>query len=390
MPKRRAKASGTLTATIVLAVAAAVFFVGGEALLLTRTDAGRLQAARWLHLGDEASVHALIAKHAREGLADAGVPADSIHETVTAGAEPRVHWRVGLRPRASTLQTNYALTRALEPQGAAVLSGHEAPGAHGETRVTLVIGLPHRPTHELVLVRAGHEAAKTQALLEGRVALVLTDAGDDLAHVTAVLARPQPFAVAIPAGRPWSAAAFRAARQHQRETVLYLPLEPLGYPRSDPGPGTVLVTMGGSKIEGLVRHDLDEAGPVVAVANLAGSLATQDQSVMSAVYRVLRDRGLPFLHLAPAPGSVCKTLASQMGVEYARPDVVLEAARHAPAKALDAGWAHALEIARRRGRAVVLLHASDAELAWLPGALTPKRLGGVEIVPLTALVRKQL
>jgi len=172
--------------------------------------------------------------------------------------------------------------------------------------------------------------------------------------------------------------------------VLHLPLEPLDYPRNNPGPGTVLVTMGGSKIAGIVRHQLDDAGPVVAVANLAGSLATQDQSVMTAVYRVLRDRGLPFLHLSPAPGSVCKTLASELGVEYARPDIVLEAGGRQPARALDAGWKRALELARRRGRAIVVLHASDAALAWLAGAVEPKRLGGVEIVPLTALVRKPL
>jgi len=75
-----------------------------------------------------------------------------------------------------------------------------------------------------------------------------------------------------------------------------------------------------------------------------------------------------------------------------------DAARDSLAQAVEIGHAGsewralrlAAEIARRRGRAVVLLHASDAALAWLPGALTPKRLGGVEIVPLTALVRKQL
>jgi hypothetical protein len=35
-----------------------------------------------------------------------------------------------------------------------------------------------------------------------------------------------------------------------------------------------------------------------------------------------------------------------------------------------------------------MLRAGDAALAWLPGALSAKRLGGVEIVPLTALLRK--
>ena len=36
----------------------------------------------------------------------------------------------------------------------------------------------------------------------------------------------------------------------------------------------------------------------------------------------------------------------------------------------------------------MMLRAGDAALAWLPGALAPRRLGGVEIVPLTALLRK--
>ena len=95
---------------------------------------------------------------------------------------------------------------------------------------------------------------------------------------------------AIPAGQPWSAAAFRAARAEQRETVMLLPLEPLNYPQVNPGPGVLLVTMSGSKIEGLMRKYLGQSGPVAAVANLTGSLATQDQTVMTVVYRVLRER----------------------------------------------------------------------------------------------------
>jgi hypothetical protein len=35
-----------------------------------------------------------------------------------------------------------------------------------------------------------------------------------------------------------------------------------------------------------------------------------------------------------------------------------------------------------------MLRASEAALAWLPGALSAKRLGSVEIVPLAALLRR--
>ena len=389
MPKRRAKSSPSHVATLFLAATALALFLGGEGLILSRTDAGRLMVARWLHLGDDASLHEIIARQIRHGLDDAGIAPDSVLESVRNGAEPRVHWRVGLKPRASTLQVNYAITRALETQGAAVLSGAEAPGAHGELLVTLVAGLPGRPTHEIVLVRPARTSEpRIEATAEGRVALVLMGLGGDLARLTATLSRPQPFAVAIAAGQPWSAAAFRAAREHQREAVLLLPLEPLNYPRINPGPGTLLVTMSGARIEGLVRKYLDQSGPVAAVGNLSGSLATQDQSVMSAVYRVLRERRTPFLHVTPAAGAVCKPLASQLGVAYAQPDFVLESGKGGTTRVIDAQWKQALERARHRGVAVVALRVSDAALAWLPGALAPKRLGGVEIVPLTALLRK--
>lgn len=389
MPKSRRKSSPTFVATVLLAVTAFVVFLGGEGLIMTRTDAGRLTAARYFHAGDDASVHEIIARQIRRGLDDAGVPRDSIRETVREGVEPRVHWRVGLWPRASTMQANYAITRALESQGAVVLSGVEAAGAKGELDVTLIAGLPGRPTHQVTLVRPGHASEpKTEALAQGRIALVLYALGDDLAHVESVLAKPQPFAVAIPAGLPWSKAAFRAAREHQREAVLMLPLEPLNYPRNNPGPGTLLVTMSRSRIEGSLRRTLEEAGPIAALTNLAGSLATQDQSVMSAVYRVLKERRVPFLHMTPAAGAVCKPLASQLGVVYEQPDVMLEAGAKGATKPLDTQWKRALDLARKRGSAVVMLRVSDASLGWLEGAVSAKRLGGVQVVPVTALLRR--
>src|SRR5262245_32919232 len=131
MPRSKRR-SGSFTATILLGITALVLFGVGEAVVMTRTDGGRIAAARWLHLGDDARLRAAIGRQVRSGLESAGVTRDSVHETVSGGREPRVHWRVGLRPRASTLQANYAVTRALESQGAVVLSGREEPGAHGE------------------------------------------------------------------------------------------------------------------------------------------------------------------------------------------------------------------------------------------------------------------
>src|SRR2546428_753443 len=89
-----------------------------------------------------------------------------------------------------------------------------------ELFVTVVLGLPGRPMHEVLLVRPGRAAgARSESQSPGRLALVLYGLGDDLPHVSAVLSRRQPFAAAIPAGQPWSAAAFHAARAQKHETV---------------------------------------------------------------------------------------------------------------------------------------------------------------------------
>src|SRR5437879_1402468 len=95
MPKRGAKHSSTFTATVALVVAALVLFLGGEALITTRTDAGRIAAKRWLHVGDDAKVSEIVARQIRRGLDGAGVPQDSVRERALTPGASRAPWAVG-------------------------------------------------------------------------------------------------------------------------------------------------------------------------------------------------------------------------------------------------------------------------------------------------------
>ena len=138
-----------------------------------------------------------------------------------------------------------------------------------------------------------------------------------------------------------------------------------------------------------MRRWLDQSGPVVGVANHMGSLATQDMTLMGAVYRELQRRHLPFIHLLPAAGAVCRPLAAEMGVIYDEPDAVLDAeARATTAKALDRRWGEILEDARARGHAVVWVRATPQAREWLRRATTVKRLGGVDLAPLSGVIRR--
>jgi polysaccharide deacetylase 2 family uncharacterized protein YibQ len=120
-----------------------------------------------------------------------------------------------------------------------------------------------------------------------------------------------------------------------------------------------------------------------------GSLATQDMTLMRAVFHELRRADVPFVHLMPAAGAVCKSLASEMGVSYSEPDLVLDREpRLRDARLLESRWKEALQRARGRGACVVWIRATPLVRGWLVAAFRPQRLGGVSLVPLSAIIRK--
>lgn len=376
------------TVLLLTLLGAAALLVGGEAFQMARSDSGQVRAARTFGLVDEPRLTRVIGRHVRRALDESGVSPDSVRETVVEDGPTAVRWRVGMPSDASQLQLNHAITQALERVGASVLSGRESVGPHGTSVVTLLAGIPKRPTHEIVLVRQprGEEPADRP---HARLALVLYGFGDALGAADSFFALPAPFAVAITPGGKSSGAMIRAAHGRQREVVLHLPMEPINYPQVNPGPGTLLVTMRPAKLGADVGKWLDQSKPVAAVSNHMGSLATQDMTLMTAVYRELKQRRLPFLHLLPAAGAVCRPLASEMGVLYDEPDATLDFEPRAHDSAvMDKRWKQVLKETRERGRMIVWVRATPTTWRWMQKALDAKRLDHVDLVPLSSLLRK--
>ena len=384
MPKRKPKSPVSPGALRLLAISALVLFGLGEAWMLARTDEGRLSLAR-LGVGDPSAAADVLGRRMREALEEAGVPPDSVRESVAPSAGNPARWRVGLRPDASLIQVNYAITRALGEDGGVVLRGAEGVSRHGEPTLTLRVGFGERATHEILAVRA-RAGSEAQAPDPARLAVIVFGFRESAAQADSFFALPAPFAVAIVPGAKEASAIFRAAHKRGREVVLHAPLEPINYPRIDPGPGTLLVTMKPTRIAGDVRRWLDQGRPVAAVANHMGSLATQDMTVMRAFYRELKRNNVPFLHVNPTAGSVCRALASDMGVIYEEPDVVIDTEARLGGAALERHWQEALEEARQRGTLTVMVRATPATYAWLARALEPKKLGEVSVVPVSALI----
>jgi polysaccharide deacetylase 2 family uncharacterized protein YibQ len=369
-----------------LAAAALLLFLAGELLAWAASDSGRLAQWRYLHLGDRAHAVRIVGKQIERGLARAGIAAGAIESHVDGGEGPALHWKVTLPRDGAPLLVNHLVTRAVESGGAEVLSGHEHLRDDGALVVTLLVGVPGRATHLVEIVRP-KPPDEPEAHAAARLAVLLFAATEDESLLVAVCARPETFAVGAVANGGPKDTALRAAREHKREVVLFMPMEPENYPRVNPGPATLLVNMSAGRIEQALRREIEMARPVVAVANLMGSFATQDEAFMTAVYRELRRANLPFLHVGAVPRAVCRPLASRVGAAYDEPDAILDGeARRADTRALDRSWSEVLEHARQRGTALVLLRVTRTTAPWLDRAFASKRLEGLELAPLSTVI----
>lgn len=389
MAKRRSSQKeprGPILIGLVVA-AALLLFLAGELFAWANSDRGRLQVWRWVHLGDHAKVVRLVGKRIEEGLSRAGVDHEAIEVSVVEGKAPQVHWKVTLPRDGSPLLVNHLVTRAVEAGGAQVVSGREATAADGALVVTLLVGAPGRPTHELQVIRPGRREDDVRE--PTRVALVLFASAEDEPLLVSACARSETFAVASAATGAGKTKALRAAHASGREVVLLMPMEPENYPRNNPGPATLLVNWSPGRIEQGLRREVEVAQPIVAVANLQGSFATQDETFMTAVYRELRRAHLPLLHMNPAPRAVCRTLASKVGAAYDEPDLVIDGeTRRGDLKSLDKLWSASLDQLRERRNAIVMLRVNERTAPWLDRALSEKRLEGVTLVPLSTVIRR--
>jgi polysaccharide deacetylase 2 family uncharacterized protein YibQ len=382
------RSPATPRTVLTLGLSAVLLFGLGQVVLYARSDAGALFLARTLGIGGETRAADIIGREIREGLGEMHVRADSVSESLTGAARPARRWHVGLGPGASLIQVNHAVSRRVESVGGAVISGHERVEPGGRRRLTLVVGFSGRPTHELVVTTDPVDELNAERE-PARMAIVLYGFGEDPESASAHFDLPVPFAAAIVPGARWSSSLFRAARDQRREIVVMLPLEPINYPNVNPGPGTILVTMNAARIATLVRRHLDQASPVTAAANHMGSLATQDMTVMTAVYKELKRHHLPFIHVKGAPGAVCKDLAADLGLVYDEPNVLFDPSPWKDdRRRLKREWDQVLDFARRRGRLMVWIPASETVLAWLPAAVATKELEGVHLVPLSAVLQR--
>jgi len=176
------------------------------------------------------------------------------------------------------------------------------------------------------------------------------------------------------------------ARAQRHEILLQIPMEPYDYPDNDPGPQTLLATLGAEQnLERLFWH-LGRLQGYAGIANFMGARFVATDVAMQPIVREAARRGLAYFDDGSAPRSVAAALAQSQAMPFAKGDVAIDAVP--TAGEVDRALARLEDIAKERGFAVGTASALPVSIeriaAWTK-ALEPR---GVLLVPLTSVMLK--
>jgi hypothetical protein len=203
--------------------------------------------------------------------------------------------------------------------------------------------------------------------------------------VPAAAALPAQVGFALLPFLPKTEATANALYNSGHEIWLHLPMEPEDYPRANPGPGALLMSMSESELRSAVHAGIDSVPNAVGVNNHMGSKVTADLRTMTWVMQELKARGMMFIDSRTTVRTVAEEAARAQGVPTGRRHVFLDNQRDA--KAVRRQLSEAVYRCRLDGEAIAVGHMDRVTIGVLTAELPGISERGADLVKPSDLVR---
>jgi len=176
------------------------------------------------------------------------------------------------------------------------------------------------------------------------------------------------------------------ARAQRHEILLQVPMEPFDYPDNDPGPQTLLSTLGAEQNLDRLHWHFSRFQGYAGIANFMGARFIVSDNVMQPVVREAAKRGLGYFDDGSAPRSVAASLAASQAMPFAKADLTIDAVP--TTLEIDRALAKLETIARERGTAVGIASALPISIERLSAWSKALEGRGIMLVPLTTAMLK--
>ncbi len=215
-------------------------------------------------------------------------------------------------------------------------------------------------------------------------AIIIDDMGSDSIALKEIIGIGAPMDIAVLPMLRHSKDTALAAEGAGVEVMVHQPMEPRGSLKGL-GPGALLCGMDDRELRETLGRCIDTVPGAVGLNNHMGSALTEDKAAMRPVMETLKRRGMFFVDSMTTDRSVAAEAAREAGVRSASRRVFLDDSSD-PAY-IKAQVGLLVRLARRDGSAVAIGHPRPNTLAVLRREIPALRQNGVELVPVSRLVK---
>lgn len=220
------------------------------------------------------------------------------------------------------------------------------------------------------------------------IAIVVDDfgaIGGDL--LEGFLSLPNEITFAIFPEMPHSVVTMERAHQQGRESIIHVPMEPIGYPRVDPGKNAILLQMKDSEIDRLLNRFINSMPLSIGINNHMGSLATTDPDIMQAVMNTLKAHDKIFLDSRTSNVSVAYQIAQKSHLQAFRNDIFLDSPDVSD-KTMTAKMKQILDMSATNNNIIAITHCHNKDkLVYLQEFIRLLKKEGFNLVPLSKIGR---
>ncbi len=221
-----------------------------------------------------------------------------------------------------------------------------------------------------------------------RIALIISNLGLSDTYTKATLELlPEDITLSFSHVAPRLKSWVREARQKGHEILLDIPMEPIGFPKNDPGRATLLTSS--NEVENLNRleHIMKQAGGYVGLLGTLGTKFMLHSETFLPVLRSIKQRGLIYVDSRSTSRSLGPELASSIQLPKAFNNVFLD---KEPSQEKIKNKLYELErIALKRRFAVGIAQPLPITIEILSQWTKELKTKQIALAPITAIVDKQ-
>ena len=254
------------------------------------------------------------------------------------------------------------------------------------TAIALILWGPFGKGKRTVERKPPVAGKKQEREITAVIAVVIDDLGQDLKPAQEILGMPERITLAIMPRLPQSKKIAELARHSGREVLVHIPMEAKVRAEKRDAPGTLRLDMTPMEFIANLNEDLDSVPGAAGVNNHEGSALTENKQAMNFLMSELKARNLFFIDSMTNAKSTAFSVAKEFGLRSAKRDVFLDNDSDRPSK-IRKQFEELTRVAKQNGRAIGIGHPHPTTLTELRKWLATVDEEGIEIVPVSALVK---